>query len=557
MKKIISIILVLTIIVSIFFTIPVNAAETEYIDIFIPCNILPIHEKGECKPYVPADITEDEFLNILFCGAEETVYNNDGTVFCDPKNDPEYDVYKFLQDFRKGKWHLLGDIQHEVNSDYPDERNYWKCSVCDKEYDTYEEAFKNDACCRYTVTKDAYNIIINVMNNLKNNEHKSTIDHTTYARYFMTACPRRTYARDDYFLFKEENDYIEEDPNFYHGVHTFLSIFDFNYTCWKAYCQDKIKEKEIFDKCEFDTIPNGWSEASPIYTNINYTGKPFYGLQVQPINTFNDGIPECQDANYEEYYYSEKISDFYTGTPNYNTNIPGLVNPDFDGKDWAHYFIDFYGYNNIVSPQINNTEEPTTTPTLTPTVIPTTTPTPTVIPTTVPTTKPSTTKPNKSTKPTVSPVVKPTINIKKGVIYTKNSNVYKVTKVTIKNNKVVGGNVTYVTNNNNSVKSVSIPSSIKIKGINFKVTSISSNAFKSCKKLKSVKIGKNVTKIGTKTFSNCKKLKTVTIKSNKIKNVNKKSFNTSTKIKVPKKYYSSYVKLFKKVNISKSRIVKY
>jgi hypothetical protein len=499
MKKIISIILITFILISNISFTSQATESTKYVDMFIPNDLMFIHDRGEYKPYVPANMTEEEFITIV------------------TENTPEnYDrFHKAIYDNR----------QSNVDSDYPYERNYFKCNICNKEYNTYEDAVKNDMCGRYTLTEEAYNILNSKFSLMKSDPYNLDTHPDDFQNYNLWTRPRKTYFYDDCSF----QNIIENDPEFYHGIHTFLSEYDLYYTTYQAECQDHIKD--TVKECEFSSIHQGYMELSPEWTNINYTGKPFYGLQVQPINNYNDGLLHRQDANYDIYYYPEKISDFYTTTPNYNKELPSI-------------------YGNSTLPTIP-TNEPTVTPT--PTVIPTTTPT------IEPTTKPSaTTKPSTSTKPTVSPVVKPTTsNIKKGAIYTKNSNVYKVTKVTVKNNKIVGGNVTYVTNNNNSVKSVSIPSSIKIKGINFKVTSISSNAFKSCKKLKSVKIGKNVTKIGTKTFSNCKKLKTVTIKSNKIKNVNKKSFNTSTKIKVPKKYYSSYVKLFKKVNISKSRIVKY
>ena len=61
-----------------------------------------------------------------------------------------------------------------------------------------------------------------------------------------------------------------------------------------------------------------------------------------------------------------------------------------------------------------------------------------------------------------------------------------------------------------------IPNTVKINGKAYKVTSISSNAFKGCKKLKEITIGTNVKKIGEKAFYNCKKLNKITIKTTKL-----------------------------------------
>ena len=146
--------------------------------------------------------------------------------------------------------------------------------------------------------------------------------------------------------------------------------------------------------------------------------------------------------------------------------------------------------------------------------------------------------------------------------------------------------VAYVAPANKNAKTITIPATIKVKGVTYKVTkiadncfrnnkkitkitigknivSIGKNAFYGCKKLKTVKMGKNVTtiganafrgctsltsitlsdkttKIGTNAFYGCKKLKTITIRSKKLtsKTVSKNAFKGLTKIttiKVPRK----------------------
>ena len=160
---------------------------------------------------------------------------------------------------------------------------------------------------------------------------------------------------------------------------------------------------------------------------------------------------------------------------------------------------------------------------------------------------------------------------------------------------------------NKKAKTVSIPATVKIDGVTYKVTKVDDNAFKNNKtvtkvtvgsniktigknafsgatKLKTVKIGKNVTEVGTNAFkgcssltsvtlpskttkiganafNGCKKLKTIKITSTKLssKTVAKNAFKGLTKattIKVPKKKLSAYKKLFKQKGLSSKVKVK-
>ena len=124
---------------------------------------------------------------------------------------------------------------------------------------------------------------------------------------------------------------------------------------------------------------------------------------------------------------------------------------------------------------------------------------------------------------------------------------------------IVGGNQYTVTKVGSEVrfskakagiKVLSIPATIKYKGVTYKVTAISANAVKGNKKIKSATIGANVKSVAAKAFNNCPKLKTVTIKSTKLtkKTASKKSFSKVNKkmvIKVPKKVKKTYAKIFK------------
>ena len=126
--------------------------------------------------------------------------------------------------------------------------------------------------------------------------------------------------------------------------------------------------------------------------------------------------------------------------------------------------------------------------------------------------------------------------------------------------KVMAGGNTYVVTKigsevrfskaNAKARAITVPSTIKAKGITYKVTSIGANAFKNCKKLTKATIGANVRVIKAKAFKNCPKLKTVTIKTVLLtkKTASKKCFSKVSKkmvIKVPRKVKRAYTKIFK------------
>ena len=110
--------------------------------------------------------------------------------------------------------------------------------------------------------------------------------------------------------------------------------------------------------------------------------------------------------------------------------------------------------------------------------------------------------------------------------------------------------VTFVSWSNKKSTKVTVPNTVKISGETFKVTKISDKAFKDCKKLKSVTIGKNVTTIGKNVFSGCKKLTKVTIKSTKLKKVGKNKTSKKLTVKVPKSKKKAYKKLFSKAKMN-------
>ncbi|MCM1158959.1 MAG: leucine-rich repeat domain-containing protein, partial [Clostridium sp.] len=92
---------------------------------------------------------------------------------------------------------------------------------------------------------------------------------------------------------------------------------------------------------------------------------------------------------------------------------------------------------------------------------------------------------------------------------------------------------------NKKIKTVTIGNNVK---------EIGKNAFRGCKNLKKVTIGKNVTTIGSYAFYDCKKLSLIEIHSSKITKVGKAAFKEMAKqpvMKVPKGEMQAYKKLFK------------
>ncbi len=174
-------------------------------------------------------------------------------------------------------------------------------------------------------------------------------------------------------------------------------------------------------------------------------------------------------------------------------------------------------------------------------------PMPTVTP--VPTATPT---PAITSAPTVTPT--PSVSVGTKITDKKTGNIYKVTS-----SRSSSQTVAFI---GNKVKtSVIIPTTIKIKGATYKVTEISTNAFKNNRKLKKVVIGQNIVRIGKNAFYGCKKLTSITIKSSRLtlKNIGKNAFkNTSPKatVKVPKKQKALYNQILKKRGLNKKAKIK-
>ena len=140
---------------------------------------------------------------------------------------------------------------------------------------------------------------------------------------------------------------------------------------------------------------------------------------------------------------------------------------------------------------------------------------------------------------------------KKGTTLTISSKKLQV-KVTSSSKKNPTVTITKFTDK--KAKKLTIPATVKVKGVTYKVTAVSDKAFKGSKKLTTVTIGSNVTKIGKEAFSGCKNLKKITVTAGKLKTISKNAFKGINKkatitVKGTKKAKTALKKQLKKKSI--------
>ena len=126
-----------------------------------------------------------------------------------------------------------------------------------------------------------------------------------------------------------------------------------------------------------------------------------------------------------------------------------------------------------------------------------------------------------------------------------------------------GKTVTYKENKKKNLVQVTIPASVTIDGVKYKVTEIAPNAFKDHKKLKKIVIGSNVTRIGKGAFQNCRSLTKVIIRSKKLGKIGKKAFYKAGAknykklvVQVPRGKVKKYKPMLLKAKLSKKAIIK-
>lgn len=140
---------------------------------------------------------------------------------------------------------------------------------------------------------------------------------------------------------------------------------------------------------------------------------------------------------------------------------------------------------------------------------------------------------------------------KKGTILTVPSKKIKV-KVTSSSKKNPTVAVMKITNK--KAKKLTIPSTVKVGGVTYKVTAVASQAFKGNKNLINITIGRGITKIGNEAFSGCKNLKKITVTTGKLKTISKNAFKGINKkatitVKGTKKAKTALKKQLKKKSV--------
>ena len=100
-----------------------------------------------------------------------------------------------------------------------------------------------------------------------------------------------------------------------------------------------------------------------------------------------------------------------------------------------------------------------------------------------------------------------------------------------------------------------VPATLTVKGVTYKVTSLGAKSLSNWKKVKTIVLSENVDTIHKATFQNCKKLRTIVVKNTKpinfyakaFKGVNTKKITIKFSKKMSKKDYQKSVKRLKKI----------
>ena len=150
----------------------------------------------------------------------------------------------------------------------------------------------------------------------------------------------------------------------------------------------------------------------------------------------------------------------------------------------------------------------------------------------------STTKPSTDTKNDT--VTKPSTDTTKPSTETTKPSSTNTSKTNIKVGKTFkSGRLWYIVTSSKTVRvkkavkqnyaMITVPATVKYKGVTLKVTYIGAKAFAGCRKLQQVKIGNNVTTIGNYAFSGCVSLKTVDM-GKQVKKIGRGAFKNNRKL---------------------------
>lgn len=344
--------------------------------------------------------------------------------------------------------------------------------------------------------------------------------------------------------------------------------------CIKAYSNTELSDtpSHELDYTVEDNVLTGVCKADPSHTvtmtltaeDATYDGKEHKAVLNK---TYSDGWGEA-DVNAKIVYTKD-------GEPTTDLTSVGTIKASVTMGDAVIEVTYTIKATPTPTPTATPTASPSATPSMTPAASPSATPaaSPSVTPAgtnpgSTPSANPS--EGNKSTAtpaPSDKPVIAPgetkapadakapeTAGTK---IASKKGDTYKVTDTS---GKIPEVELTKSAAKKKA-KTVVIPKTVKVDGVNYKVTAIAEKAFAGNKKLKTVVIGADVEKIGAKAFYKCVNLKKITIQTTKLtaKTVGAKAFAKIHKkavVKVPKEKKKVYKKWLKKRGIGgKQKIV--
>ena len=139
------------------------------------------------------------------------------------------------------------------------------------------------------------------------------------------------------------------------------------------------------------------------------------------------------------------------------------------------------------------------------------------------------------------------ITVQKNAVYTLSGLKYKISNADTSGK----GTVVFTGATDKAArKTLTIPTTVKIGGKNFRVTAIGGSAMSGAKKLTTLKLGGNVTTIGAKAFYGCSKLSNVTISGTKLTTAKTganafRGIRSNCRFKVPASRVSAYKKLLR------------
>lgn len=139
------------------------------------------------------------------------------------------------------------------------------------------------------------------------------------------------------------------------------------------------------------------------------------------------------------------------------------------------------------------------------------------------------------------------ITVQKNAVYTVSRLKYKISNADTSGK----GTVVFTGATDKAArKALTIPTTVKIGGKNFRVTAIGGSAMSGAKKLTTLKLGSNVITIGAKAFYGCSKLSNVTISGIKLTTAKTganafKGIRSNCRFKVPASRVSAYKKLLR------------